>query len=296
MNFRDWFVFYSVFVFGFISILSNIGALIVVKRNQHLSFLVATYLCMEHLARIGQSLILFYPGACTFIRTDAEPNLYARVSDQEPYGYYIYRKHRSICEAQGQFGAQLNLALGIIFLCTQHAIEIVQLGVSINRLAALAFEGRYSELVSSTKLHQLLAVWTIPVTAIYYMTMELIVFFEAHSYALITSEYGANILRDMMFKLRMLANCLTLGALFSDIVTFFLIRQHLKKNLATSRHDPGKSRADHKLAKQMIVNHTYSLAVTAVNFYVAFLFQGQIDSLYIEHMTEEDFERQAAEG
>ncbi|CAJ0576701.1 unnamed protein product, partial [Mesorhabditis spiculigera] len=150
---------------------------------------------------------------------------------------------------------------------------MIQLGLSLNRLAALAFEGRFSDLMAKSKLHQLLAVWTVPVSAVYWLTLDGHLYFESHSYALVSNEPDASKMRDAMFKLRMVANGLTLGVLLSDIITFFLIRRHLKRNRDISGMNQSQSRADQKLAKQMIVNHTYSLAVTAVNFYVAFLFQ-----------------------
>ncbi|CAJ0567604.1 unnamed protein product, partial [Mesorhabditis spiculigera] len=288
---QDWVAIAIMGGVGTLALCMNAVAGKTIWKNTSLSITVKTYLCAEHTLRIVMSIMAYYVVAQSIIRFDAPDPLsnitgvsygfradaYDQTKTYEDFYYASpVTEQRTLDEMgdQHEFWAQdLNRLCAFYFVVCQFAVDYLQLGLSVNRVAGVVARGKYLKLTSKNPVAQVMLFISIPFQQLYK---------PLYYQSLVFDKYEHNLYRGSM------PSAINIGYSYEKDVwknaahwNELTLMRHLKilRNSTGLSVRAKESRADFRLAQQIFFNNFFTFLVCLATAEYLYFIDNAIDTI-----------------
>ncbi|CAJ0570873.1 unnamed protein product, partial [Mesorhabditis spiculigera] len=294
INKADLFAILAVPAVGVPAIITNFKAFRLLLRQERLTRTARLYLSADQLVRLVMSILFMYNFPAAFIRFDkdehwADPGNDGYYSGQDMPAHFDYTVYSMVWEkfernlsAMGQAPCllcrRINAISATYFFFILHAKEVLQLGLSFNRILGVIKNGRYYTYTMKrpyTQIFLLLSLAYLPLFFFYSGRKYSPLTYHPFQHSLFSTSSGRFDL-GLDWILRAIAFGMSLVSASIDVVTFFKVRRQLQ-NSQGMIHTKSQNvhRPDFRLAKQIVVNQAMNtLLVVPTLYYYCLEFLG----------------------
>ncbi|CAJ0574646.1 unnamed protein product, partial [Mesorhabditis spiculigera] len=308
---QDWVAIAIMGGVGTLALCMNAVAGKTIWQNAGLSITVKTYFYAEHTLRIVMSIMAYYVVAQSIIRFDAPAprsnitgvsyefrgDAYDLTKTYEDFYYASpVTEKRTVDEMadQKEFWAKdLNRLCAFYFVVCQFAVDYLQLGLSVNRVASVVARGKYLKLTSKNPVAQVMLFISIPFQQLYKPLYYQSLVFDKYEHNLFRGSMPSAInigfvLGKLLWNKAAEWNELTLMrhlkllvaavALAADGVTLMMLRKLLRNSTGLSVRAK-ESRADFRLAQQIFFNNFFTFLVCLATAEYLYFIDNAIDTI-----------------